>query len=166
MDLAYLVYVSRSALDPADPMYRCTIQGLLEVSRRNNAATGVTGALLYSDHWFAQYLEGAPEDVEATFARIAADTTHHSIRRSRLRPIRARRFADWMMAYAGPTRATAAALATHPLASLDVGDRSDRRFLVDRLLALVSREPRQPRAAGLVEQRGIEPLTAAVRLLR
>jgi hypothetical protein len=49
---------------------------LLERSRRNNAARGVTGMLLYHDGSFLQVLEGTPVAVESLYARIGQDPRH------------------------------------------------------------------------------------------
>jgi hypothetical protein len=48
------VYISTARHDLRDE----ELATLLDVSRRNNAARGITGALAYHDHAFIQVLEG------------------------------------------------------------------------------------------------------------
>ena len=66
------VYISTARHDLRDE----ELATLLEVSRRNNAARGVTGALAYHDRAFIQVLEGPEAAVEALLARIARDPRH------------------------------------------------------------------------------------------
>ena len=55
------VYVSAASHDLADG----ELAAILDVSRRNNVAWGVTGALAYHDRAFVQVLEGPEAAVEA-----------------------------------------------------------------------------------------------------
>ncbi len=66
------VYVSAASRDLTDG----ELAAILDVSRRNNAARGVTGALAYHDRGFVQVLEGPEAAVEALLARIARDPRH------------------------------------------------------------------------------------------
>lgn len=52
---------------------------LANVSKRNNEAADVTGALIKLGHFFFQVLEGPEAAVDETFARIATDPRHESI---------------------------------------------------------------------------------------
>ena len=71
---------------------------ILRVARANNAALGVTGALMLYDDWFAQVLEG-PEAVVATlFEKIRADKRHDRVAVDRSDPAPARLFGTWAMA--------------------------------------------------------------------
>ena len=73
---------------------------LLELSRANNAARGVTGMLLYVERNFFQVLEGEDEAVDAIFSRLAADPRHGRVTMIIREPIFERDFPDWTMGYA------------------------------------------------------------------
>ena len=72
---------------------------ILEQSRHNNAIDGITG-LLWSDGMrFLQVFEGPAESVAPTWARIRSDSRHNAITIVHDRPIVAREFGYWTMAY-------------------------------------------------------------------
>jgi hypothetical protein len=86
-----IVYASASSVAAPD------LQSLLDVSRRNNAAAGLTGVLLFADGNFIQALEGPAPAVEATYARIAADPRHRMVIELYRGAIETRNFPDWSM---------------------------------------------------------------------
>jgi len=96
-----LVYVSRNRLPPLVEAQDRQIERVLTSSRRNNAALGITGALLFSADCFAQTLEGPMGAVEALFERIQWDDRHCDSIVLQAGPVDAREFGDWSMAYAG-----------------------------------------------------------------
>lgn len=72
-----LIYRSHSRLDPEDREV-----GLAEVfaaARANNERLGITGALLITDHWFVQTLEGGAATVEGLYERIRRDPRHEHV---------------------------------------------------------------------------------------
>lgn len=96
--LVRIVYLSHAVpgLDPD-----AIIGDILDVSRRNNARAGVTGALIYNRGSFGQVLEGPEAAVEDTFGRIEADPRHAEIQVLDLKTIDARAFGDWSMGFVG-----------------------------------------------------------------
>ena len=71
-----VIYCSQSTVDfTPDELIE-----LLEVSRKNNAAVGLSGMLLYSSQSFLQVIEGPEEALRATYARILADDRHTNLR--------------------------------------------------------------------------------------
>jgi len=110
MALLRLAYVSRSAL-PGNLKSREAIADILTSARRNNKATGVTGALLVTDAAFAQVLEGEQAAVEATYKRITLDRRHHDIVLLLREPISERQFPQWAMAHIGPSQPAEEAVA-------------------------------------------------------
>ncbi|MBP0464575.1 BLUF domain-containing protein [Roseomonas sp. PWR1] len=76
------------------------VSEILETARRNNAALGVTGALLVSGPYFAQVLEGPPAAVEEIFERIQCDPRHERITVLEVAHPPARAFGAWTMAFA------------------------------------------------------------------
>jgi hypothetical protein len=73
------------------------VDEVLLASRRNNQRARVTGLLIFDGKRFLQALEGALEDVETTFSRIAADPRHRALVRLSGRAVAAREFGDWSM---------------------------------------------------------------------
>ncbi len=110
MSIVRLVYISTSLL-AHDPNERRQIDDILLTSRRNNDAFKVTGALLATDHGFAQVLEGERDAVEATYARIVRDPRHRDIALILSDSIEARKFPEWAMAYIGPSQSADEAVA-------------------------------------------------------
>lgn len=91
-----LIYISstRTAFTAAE------IDEVLRVSRRNNAAVGVTGLLVAGGRRFLQVLEGADEAVDAVFQRIKRDPRHHAVVMLAQTEISAACFGEWSMGYA------------------------------------------------------------------
>lgn len=97
-DLHRLVYYSHTRIDGSLDR---EVQAILQSSRRNNAAAGVTGALMFNAGCFAQVLEGPLGAVEAVFERIQQDPRHAGVSVIDSSPIDERRFANWAMAFVG-----------------------------------------------------------------
>lgn len=70
-----LIYTSQ-----AEPAFTdAELELVLIKSRALNSMRGITGALLKRDRHIVQYLEGAPEAIERTFARIVASPLHRDV---------------------------------------------------------------------------------------
>ncbi len=95
MNLVRLMYASRMAkgVDP-DGLTR-----ILDASKRNNAALGVTGVLCYSPAGFLQVLEGPPEAVNELYRRIVRDRRNEEATLLAYAETSRRRFPEWSMAY-------------------------------------------------------------------
>ena len=89
------VYVSAASRDLTDG----ELAAVLDVSRRNNAARGITGALAYHDHAFVQVLEGPEAPVEALLATIARDDRHTGVMVFERTRIDGRAFGGWSMGW-------------------------------------------------------------------
>lgn len=88
------------------------LDDILDISRRNNDAAGVTGLLVAGGSRFLQALEGPTQAVLTTFNRICRDPRHFAVVELANRLVDARAFGDWSMAYqAGGDVATGASLA-------------------------------------------------------
>ena len=96
-----LVYYSRNSLSGSEQAIGHEIQQVLASSRRNNAADGITGALLFNRGCFAQVLEGPRAAVERTFERIQRDPRHEDVLLLRFERIQERAFPGWSMAFVG-----------------------------------------------------------------
>jgi hypothetical protein len=74
------------------------VNDILKASRRNNAAAGVTGLLLYDGRRFLQALEGETAQVHAVYERIKADNRHRAVVLLSTKEVTARAFGEWSMA--------------------------------------------------------------------
>ena len=88
-----MLYASRASKD-IDNTYMLTI---LEQSRRNNPAAGVTGILCYSGQMFMQVLEGNRREVSRLYNKIASDPRHTDVEILLFEDIMERRFSNWTM---------------------------------------------------------------------
>ena len=70
-----VIYTSRAApgVDMSDAF------DIIRVAHNRNSSFGLTGALLLSDGWFAQVLEGEAFYVRERYARIAVDPRHEQL---------------------------------------------------------------------------------------
>ncbi len=95
-----IVYCSRNNIEGSPEEVKAKIGSLLLISRRNNALSGITGALLFNGDAFAQLLEGPQEAVEKAFERIRWDPRHSDIVIMEQSNNAERYFSQWAMAYA------------------------------------------------------------------
>jgi hypothetical protein len=93
-----LAYVSRARrLLKADE-----IRHLLEAARDRNTRWDITGALLYFDENFMQYIEGPRSKLELVYRIIRKDPLHTGLIKLMKGPVDGRVFADWRMAFDSP----------------------------------------------------------------
>lgn len=105
MDIC-LLYVSESRLKLPDQ--EGEVDRIVHWSRSRNADLDVTGALVFTERHFAQYLEGPEAAIDALMASIGRDPRHREVRIVFRRPLAQRRFPTWALAYAGPSTFVAA----------------------------------------------------------
>lgn len=96
-----IAYFSHANLNINNQAIDTEIEQILSVARQRNQAHQVTGALLYSDGFFIQVLEGQLQEVEDIFESIQCDTRHRNIAVLHYNKIDQRSFADWSMALVG-----------------------------------------------------------------
>jgi hypothetical protein len=89
-----IIYISTAR----QPLSREELDVILAVSRRNNAAAGVTGLLVAGGRRFLQALEGPEAAVMTTMKRIQADPRHFAIVELSRRIVDTRSFGTWDMA--------------------------------------------------------------------
>lgn len=88
-----LIYISTARTGMA-----IDLDDILARSRRNNRRDGITGLLQAKGRRFLQALEGEAAQVEAAYARIAADPRHFAMVVLSRRTVASREFGDWAMA--------------------------------------------------------------------
>lgn len=91
-----LLYVSRGSL--AGGTEDRQLADILTVARARNAATEVSGALIYAGGHFAQVLEGEAPAVNQLTIDILRDRRHNQVRIIEVVSIARRRFAGFSMA--------------------------------------------------------------------
>lgn len=96
-----LLYVSRSNLKL--PAEAGEVEAVVAMSRHRNARLGVTGALVFTERHFAQYLEGPAAGLEELMNSIGGDPRHRDVQLVYREEVPARRFDTWALAYAGPS---------------------------------------------------------------
>lgn len=91
-----IAYVSRAvaAMAPAE------LQDLVTRAAAANGRNGLTGALLYHDGQFMQFLEGPEAVVRSLFDRIRRDPRHTDVYLVAEYKVTARAFPDWALAVA------------------------------------------------------------------
>jgi hypothetical protein len=93
--LVRCLYASR----PATPFDSHALDDILEQSRKNNPALGVTGLLCVSDNLFLQVLEGGRDEVCELFNAIVRDERHQQVRLLIYEEISQRQFGTWTMGH-------------------------------------------------------------------
>lgn len=104
--LVRLMYCSRAApgVDPEE------LLTLLRQSRANNAESGITGMLCFSEGLFIQVLEGGRGPVNRLYQRIVNDARHNDVVLLVYEEIAERRFAGWTMGQVNMARINTAML--------------------------------------------------------
>jgi hypothetical protein len=91
--LVQCLYASRAIEAVTD----ATIKDILEQSRRNNLAAGITGLLCHTDESFIQVVEGGRSEVSDLLCRIMRDRRHCDVTLLTFDEIQERAFSEWSM---------------------------------------------------------------------
>jgi hypothetical protein len=91
--LVRLLYASRAAATTG----AAVLDGIMEQSRKNNPALGITGMLCVSGDLFIQLLEGGRDEVCELYNAIARDNRHQQVRLLSYEEIAERKFGAWTM---------------------------------------------------------------------
>lgn len=92
--LVRCLYASR----PLQPLTGPFLNSILEQSRKNNPALGITGLLCVSRDLFIQVIEGGRDEVCDLFNAIVRDDRHQQVRLLIFEEIAERQFGNWTMA--------------------------------------------------------------------
>lgn len=74
-----------------------TMKEILSVSQQRNSAVKLSGALIYDNNIFLQWLEGDAQAIRSAFKRISGDPRHCKIQLLSVRKLEQRWFPDWSM---------------------------------------------------------------------
>ena len=91
-----LIYRSRSRIAPEERS--SALADIFGTARSNNKQSGITGALLVTDHWFVQALEGDESVVQRLYDHIRDDARHDEVTVISSAQVDERVFARWAMA--------------------------------------------------------------------
>ena len=91
--LVRLLYAS----NPAKQLDNGIVDSILETSRKNNPARGITGLLCFGGGLFMQVLEGGRDEVCELYNTIVRDARHANVRLLSYEEIPERRFGSWTM---------------------------------------------------------------------
>jgi hypothetical protein len=95
MMLVRCLYASR----PVAALQGVALDTILDQSRKNNPALGITGLLCVSDDLFLQVIEGGRDEVCDLFNAIVRDDRHQQVRLLAYEEISERRFGNWTMGH-------------------------------------------------------------------
>jgi Sensors of blue-light using FAD len=137
-----IIYSSKAAT----PMQTDDLQELLDSARANNAAKGITGALIYAEGIFLQILEGDKVLLQELMAKIRRDLRHESVFVVRESEVAKAIFGSWKMAYVSATPkqvakwagVAAANEATESLIEISEEENRTAQFAQDILSLLVA----------------------------
>lgn len=134
--LLQLVYFSRAEVSGRAEDIAEAIRAILSVARATNLVLGITGALLFDGHHFAQVLEGPGGKVTELLHHIQLDSRHSHLVIVKQEWVTERDFGGWAMAYVDDDEGPAIRLS--PTADFDrVPDTPHGRTVLDLLRYLV-----------------------------
>jgi hypothetical protein len=141
-----LVYHSHNHIPGTASEIAGEIDAILAASQRNNMRLSVTGALIFNSGVFAQVLEGARPDVEATFERIQRDARHGKAQVLAFEPTPDRSFPSWSMAFIGRSHSGRQLFGYISKATGFDGKRleGERIFSIMQSIALEENSPERP----------------------
>lgn len=77
---------------------------MVDLSRIWNASVGITGALVFTERHFVQFIEGPHAAIDDLLGKLYNDKRHDRIRIIEDAEPKSRQFEDWSLAYSGPDR--------------------------------------------------------------
>ncbi|RSK50062.1 BLUF domain-containing protein [Hymenobacter rigui] len=95
MALHHLIYLST----PTSDFSASRLKELLLECRTKNNQQDVTGILFYGGQHFMQLIEGEQSTIYALYERLQNDPRHQNLLKLADKPILARAFSDWSMAF-------------------------------------------------------------------
>ena len=110
MPLNRLLYTSDACIRDSDVPAVIQVHEMAHASAKRNAASQLTGALLFVEDQFIQVLEGDPEAIELTFEKICCDLRHTNVKLVDLASVSERMFPEWEMKVLSETQETSIAL--------------------------------------------------------
>lgn len=131
------------------------VEKILSASHKNNVNAGITGALIYDNKAFLQWLEGSSHNIRTVFKMISRDPRHTDIKLLSVRRLESRLFSEWSMTAAVTQDQTLRGLNLVPNLSLVHFDpfgwsEADAAKFMDALSDYLTRRP-APRSEPMSE---------------
>jgi hypothetical protein len=76
------------------------ITRILARSQANNQRRDLTGVLVFNSKIFLQELEGPRDTINALYAKLLADSRHHTVVMLKYEEVSSRRWSNWSMGFA------------------------------------------------------------------
>lgn len=92
-EISQLVYISERSAETDDEV----IKNLKLQAEQNNHRLNITGALLYTERYFLQFLEGEQRILNELFSTICQDDRHSNVRLMMYKTIQKRDFPTWSL---------------------------------------------------------------------
>jgi len=92
-ELFQLVYISERSENTNDDV----IENIRLQAEKKNDLLNITGALLYNDRFFLQFIEGEPTTINKLYAAIRCDQRHINVRLLLNKPLLNRDFPSWSL---------------------------------------------------------------------
>lgn len=130
---------------------------ILQISRRNNERDALSGALVYDNSTYLQWLEGGASEIRSVFERICRDPRHSGIKILTVQELDDRWFPEWSMTAAVTQDQTLRGLKLLPHVSLSRFDpfawsEADVTCFMDALSDYLTHRP-VPKSKPLDEDR-------------
>ena len=138
--LSRILYCSKNLIPGNDHQQTAVLSGILTTARQNNAAVGVTGALLYNSGYFAQVLEGPRAAIETVFERIQRDERHSDVTILDFAESAHRDFAEWSMAHVKPMSGPETVIANATILRAIAAPNGSGSDVLDLLRSLVNQD--------------------------
>ena len=172
-DLIQLVYISRAAFQtvPRNDVIAPEVSKILRVSRRNNRAKQIVGALYFGNGFFFQCLEGSEPALMALYETLKTDPRHRDLRILSKRAITERSFGNWEMKYLPPEQDVNRLMQSFGMSSFDPYQFNESKTakMLDMLasgsnLQLDEAAPAQP-SPKLVTKAGVSGIRVVIAVL-
>ena len=92
-EISQLVYISERSAETDDEV----IKNLKLQAEQNNHRLNITGALLYTERFFLQFLEGEQRILNELFSTICQDDRHSNVRLMMYKTVQKRDFPTWSL---------------------------------------------------------------------
>jgi hypothetical protein len=95
-----ILYVSESQIGFSHAEDR--LSSIVDYSRWWNGSVGITGALVFTEKHFVQFIEGSEVAIDNLFMKINKDSRHTNVTIIETAESISRYFGQWDLAYSGP----------------------------------------------------------------
>jgi hypothetical protein len=95
-----ILYVSESQIGFSHAEDR--LSSIVDYSRWWNESVGITGALVFTEKHFVQFIEGSEVAIDDMLIKLRSDARHTNVVVIETAEISSRYFGQWDLAYSGP----------------------------------------------------------------